>query len=40
MAGARAEAEADMHLRPTIGCTQALMRKTGGDGLIYCFAAN
>ena len=25
---------------PTIGCTAALIRKTGGDGRIYCFAAN
>jgi hypothetical protein len=24
---------------PTIGCTQDLIRKTGGDGLFYCFAA-
>ena len=24
---------------PTIGCTQDLIRKTGGDGLLYCFAA-
>ena len=23
---------------PTIGCTQDLLRKTGGDGLFYCFA--
>jgi hypothetical protein len=23
---------------PTIGCTQDLIRKTGGDGLFYCFA--
>ncbi len=24
---------------PTVGCTQDLIRKTGGDGLLYCFAA-
>lgn len=24
---------------PTIGCTQDLIRKTGGDGFFYCFAA-
>ena len=24
---------------PTIGCTQELIRKTGGAGLLYCFAA-
>jgi hypothetical protein len=24
---------------PTLGCTQALIIKTGGDGLFYCFAA-
>ena len=24
---------------PTIGCTQALIAKTGGDARIYCFAA-
>lgn len=24
---------------PTIGCNQDLIRKTGGDGLLYCFAA-
>jgi hypothetical protein len=24
---------------PTVGCTQDLIRKTGGDGLFYCFAA-
>lgn len=23
---------------PSIGCTQDLLRKTGGDGLFYCFA--
>lgn len=23
---------------PTIGCNQDLVRKTGGDGLLYCFA--
>jgi hypothetical protein len=22
------------------GCTQADLRSTGGDGLLYCFAAN
>lgn len=25
---------------PTRGCDQANLRRTGGDGLIYCFAAN
>jgi hypothetical protein len=25
---------------PTIGCTQDLLIKTGGAGLLYCFAAN
>lgn len=25
---------------PTIGCTQGLIAKTGGDARIYCFAAN
>jgi len=25
---------------PTIGCTQDLIRKTGGDAFIYCFAAD
>jgi hypothetical protein len=24
---------------PTVGCTQDAIRKTGGDGLLYCFAA-
>jgi len=25
---------------PTVGCTPDAIRKTGGDGLFYCFAAN
>ena len=25
---------------PTVGCTQENVRKTGGDGLFYCFAAD
>lgn len=25
---------------PTIGCTQDLLQKTGGDGLFYCFATD
>ena len=25
---------------PTEGCTQAALKGTGGDGLLYCFAAN
>lgn len=25
---------------PTVGCTQGNVRKTGGDGLFYCFAAD
>jgi hypothetical protein len=25
---------------PTIGCTQDLIRKTGGDAFLYCFAVN
>lgn len=25
---------------PTLGCSQAKVRPTGGDGLFYCFAAN